>query len=107
MSVSARDLKVEKSRRARLPTEIEEKLRACETTLKNEIAELEAVATVVDDITEKVESGEIIVTGGVPVPVDDDPSMVRHINELRREVERERRESPGVEVLLGTRARGR
>lgn len=91
--------------RARLPTEIEEKLRACEQQLAGEIAELDAVAATVEDITEKVESGEILVPGTVVAPIDDDPSMVRHITELRREIERERRESPGLEVLLGTRPR--
>lgn len=94
--------------RVRLPTEIEQKLQACEQQLRHEIADIDAVAEAVEDITTKVESGEIVPVGGVVLAeVDDDPSLVRHITELKREVDRERRESPGVAVLLGTVASAR
>lgn len=76
---------------------IEERLRRCEEQLKQDEAKSQRVLADLDIFREKVESGDIT------VDEFDDPSVVRHIEELRERVKRDT--APPVPTLAVVRPR--
>lgn len=80
---------------SRLPAEIDEKLRRVEDRQREDERQTRERLEQLDDLARKVESGEIAVRAFC----DDDISVVRHVNDLRRVAAREAREAGGVGVL--------
>lgn len=71
-----------------LPPDLEAKIRACELQAKRLFDEAVELEDTLVDLTDQIDSGELD-----PVATWNDPSVVRHVEELRRTTDRVRRES--------------
>jgi hypothetical protein len=75
---------------SKLPKEIEEKIRQVEERAKDDTARSTERLEALDELTRRVEVGELEAHEGF----EEDTSVVRHVEDLRRTSERVRRESP-------------
>jgi hypothetical protein len=78
-----------------LPPDIEAKLAACEARTKQLARRAEVLTRSIDDLIDSVESGEFAWED----ESWDDPSVVRHTEELKQTADRARRESGSNAVL--------